>query len=894
MKRSRTWLLRLGSSFNQKRHERELAEELESHLQLHIDDNLRAGMTAVQARRQALIRLGGIEQTKEVYRDRLSVPLVENFTRDVRHGIRVLRRSPGFTSIAILTLALGIGGTTAIFSVLYGGLLNPFPYRDSHRLAVVVARSAKNDRPDSWAWVSASELLDYREKAGVFDDVLGFALGLAAESDVVIGTGVHEINSPAYITENTFRVLGVPPLLGRVITPADCRPDAPLVAVIGFKYWHSRFGGDPSVIGRTFLLGHRSTTVVGVMPQRFSWGGAEIWVPVSLSRSQSERQMTSFSVIGHLKPNVTMRQADTEMAALSKALAPAYPNAHPKNVSFRLDPLAKSVTEWFRGTLYILMGAVGLLLGISCLNTANLFLARLTARGRETAIRASLGAHRLQIVRQFMVESLLIALAGGGLGCVLASTVLNALVAYLPPGSIPSEAEVTINGPVLLFALAVAVLSSLLFGLAPSLFVIRKNLLELLSVGGARSGEGRGDSRMRNVLLVSQVTVSLVLLTGAGLLIRSFFALRHVDLGYNTHQVLSVALGLPEARYKTSDQKNRYYIEALRKARTVPGVISAAVCTPPPMWGVWSARLEIPGIVGPENWSVQWHLLSDGYHKTMGIPLLKGRDISGQDVVGRNRVAVVNYAFASKYFGNEDPLGQEIRLATHLLTSAPNSAGPIPFEIIGVSGDTRDNGPSAPVTPQVYVPFTISGSAYHWILGRTARDAVAMLNPVRRSIADIDRELPVGSGGGLSNGPMEGLVNRQFDEPRFLLCMLSAFAALGLSLVAIGVYGVLAYTVSRRTHEIGVRMALGAKAQDVRWWVLRTGLRWLGIGVVIGVPASVALAKILQNRIWGIKSVDPLTLGAVVVVMMAVGIAACYFPARRATRVDPMQALRFE
>jgi predicted permease len=886
----RGWVLRVAGLFNQKRRDHELAEELGGHLRLHIEDNLRAGMTPVEARRQALIKLGGIEQTRQTYRDRRGIPLVEALVQDVYYALRVLRKSPGFAVIAIVTLALGIGGTTAIFSVVYHGLLDPFPYRDSHRLAVVVARS-KHNQPVRWARVSVSEFQAYREKTRAFDEVLGMAVGLAAENIGVIGTDPPEILDAQYVTGNTFRVLGMPPLLGRPITNADCEPDAPLVAVLSFKYWHRRFGADPYVIGRTFQLAHRPVTIVGVMPPRFSWGGAEMWLPAAPSGSQGTGK--TFKIIGHLKAGVTMRQAGTELAVLSKALAAVYPKDHPKGVSFGIESLIESAGNGaFRDTLYILLGAVGLLLGVACFNVANLFLARVTTRGRETAIRVSVGAGRFRIVRQFMIESLVIAVAGGCLGCIFARTVLDAFVAYLPLGSITSEAEVTINGPVLTFALTLALLSPMLFGLAPSLLAVRKDPLELINSGTTRTDESCGHGRLRSILVVSQVAVSLVLLAGAAMLIRSFFALRYVDLGYNTQQVLSVALGLPDARYHTSEQKNRYYIEALRRSRGVPGVVSAAVCTFPPMWGMSVAWLEISGKVVPEGSTVQLHLLSDGYHETMGIPFLKGRDISEQDIVHENRVAVVNRAFASQYFGATDPLGAVIRLGNVL--GASNPAQPMPFEIIGVAGDTRDNGPSLPVSPQVYVPFTISGFAYHWILLRTALDPVAMLKPVRRSIADIDKELPVGSGGGLSNGPMNELVNLQFIGPRFVLCILSAFASLGISLVAIGVYGVLSYAVSQRAKEIGIRIAIGARAQDVRWWVLRTGLRWLSIGVCIGVPASIVLAKIMQNRIWGIKSVDPFTLGAAVLVMLSVGSAACYFPARRATKADPMQALRLE
>jgi putative ABC transport system permease protein len=884
--------LRLKTVFKRRQLDRDLGEELEFHLAMKEQKLIEQGMPPREAHYAARRSLGNVTSLKETSREMWIFPWLETFVQDIRYGLLQLRRSPGFTVVAIFTLALGIGGTTAIFSVIYCGVFDPLPYRDSHRLALLVARNAKTDQAANWAWVSPPEFQDYKEKSQAFDDVLGMASGLAAENIVVVGTDTPEIPSTVYVTENTFRVLGVPPLLGRPITPADCRPDAPLVAVIGFNYWRSRFGGDPDVIGRAFLLSHRSAMVVGVMPPRFTWGGGEMWLPVTSSKGQLAGGRTPFSVVGHLKSGVTMWQADAEVAVLSKAFAAVYPNDHPKDVSLGVESLVKSATnEWARRTLYMLWGAVGLLLAIACVNVANLLLARIASRKRETAIRASLGAGRLRIVRQFMTESLLIALARGGLGCLLARAVLDTLVASLPPWTLPSEAEVSINGPVLLSALAIALLSPMLFGLAPSLFAFRKDVQELLNATGTRSSEGRGHSRLRNLLVVSQVTLSLVLLAGAGLLIRSFFALRHVDLGYNTHQVLSVALGLPEARYKTSEQKHRYFMEALRRARAVPGVVSAAICTGPPMWGAAVAKVDIPGRTGDGNWNAHLHLLSDHFYETMGIPLHEGRDISEQDVVHIHKVAVVNRAFVSKYFGGEDPLGREIKITNGIRLE---STLPISFEVIGVAADIRDNGPSAPVEPQVYVPFTSSGFAYQWILARTARDPAVMRNPVLRIIGDIDKDLTVGSGGGLSNGPMAELFNSQFTLPRFVLTMITTFAALGLVLVSFGVYGVLSYAVSRRTQEIGIRMALGAEAGDVRWWVVKAGMRWLVVGIGIGVPASIALAKVLQNRIWGIKSPDPLTLLAVSLVLATVGFAACYFPARRATKVDPLVALRYE
>jgi putative ABC transport system permease protein len=873
--------------------DRDLAEELEFHLAMREEKLIEQGMPPREAHYAARRGFGNAVSLKERSRDQWSFPSLESLIQDVRFGLRQLRLNLGFTAVATLTLALGIGGTTAIFSVIECAVLDPLPYHDSHRLAVITTRNIKEDQPAQWAWVSSAEFLEYRKKSQVFDEVIGFAGDLAANAGIETGTAAPEISYGVRVTDNTFSVLGVPPLLGRAISRADCTAEAPPVTVIAFNYWRSKFGGDPRVIGRTVLYNHRPTTVIGVMPPRFAWGGAALWLPALPSQGQGTDTGAQYAVIGHLRPGVTMEQAAAEVAVLSKAFAAVYPKEHLKEATFGAESLIESVVQGFRTTLYLVLGAVGLLFLIACVNVANLLLARATSREKEFAVRASLGAGRLRLIRQLLIESLLIALGGALLGSVLAWNLLNLLLTIIPPWDMPPEAEVWMNGWVMAFTVVISVVSTLLFGLAPAVLAAKTDLLGAMKGSARGAGETRGHNRLRNLLVVSQVALSLVLLTGAGLLIRSFFALRRVNLGYNTHQLLSVALGLPEARYKTVEQRNRYYQEALRRSRAVPGVISAAICTWPPMWGVEVAKLEIPGKLGGEDWTAQVHLLSDRYFATMGIPMFKGRDISEQDIAHSQKLAVVNRAFARKYFGAEDPLGRPIKLTNQLLLATPNSVQPIAFEIVGVAEDTRDNGPASPVEPQVYVPFTISGFAYQWILARTGPDPAAMLKPVRSSISDIDRELPTG-GGGLSNGPVEELVSSQYTEPRFAFSLLSAFGALGLVLISIGIHGVLSYSVSRRTQEIGLRMALGAQGPDVRRMVMTSGLRWLGIGIGIGVPVSIALARILQNRIWGIKSADPLTLLAVSLLLIAVGLAACYFPARRATKVDPMVALRCE
>ena len=881
MRPLRAWFLRLGGLFNKANRERELADELESHLQLHIEDNLRSGRTPVEARRQALIKLGGVEQTKEIYRDRWGFPLVESLIQDLRYGLRMLRKNPGFTAIVVLTLALGIGGTTSIFSLIYGGLLNPLPYADSHRLVVLVSHDKMQGR--HVAWISASEFMDYREKNLVFDEVIG------ADYDDLLWTGgdVPRMFQGVRVTGDLFRVLGVQPLIGRSLTPTDSEPAAAPVAVLSYEVWRSQFGGDPQVVGRKLVLNYRPTIVVGVMPPRFKVLAGDLWLPAILSRGKSKETPQHFSMIAHLKPGVPMAHAVAEVAVLSQRLATVYPKDHPKDVTFGVEPYAGAPNGDFRQTFYLLFGAVSMLLLIACVNVANLLLARATAREKETTIRSALGAGRGRLVRQFMMESLLLAFCGAALGIALARVSLDGLVAIIPPDAFPWESVVRINRPVLLFTLGVALLSTLAFGLVPALHAIRVDLQDRLKATARGAGESLGHGRLRNMLVVSEVSLALVLLAGGGLLIRSFFALHQVQLGYKPDNVLLAFLGLPEARYQTAEQRNRFQVELLCRVRALPGVVSAAFGPPPPRSSGGLVVVETAGEPGAENWRVDFKYSSDRYFETLGIPLLEGHAISEDDMGHARKVAVINRAFATKYFGGKSPLGRQIKVPA--LATGPYAVQPPWFEIIGVAEDIKDQDPESPAQPTIYVPTAVNG--FHApLLVHTATVPVSLANSLRKVVADLDKELPV-----LRTVLLRDRLDQIWDsEPRFVLTMLGTFASLGLMLVSIGIYGVVSYSVSQRTHEIGVRMALGAQANEVRWLVLKAGLRLLLMGIAIGVPASIALARVLQNRIWGIKSADPLTIAAVALLLTAVGLAACYVPARRATKVDPMVALRFE
>jgi putative ABC transport system permease protein len=880
MRGARAWFMRVGGLFSKARRERELADELESHLQLHIEDNLRTGMPPVEARRQALIRLGGMEQAKEVYRDRASLRWVETVIQDVRYGLRMLAKDPGFTAIALVTLALGIGGTTAIFSVVECALLDPFPYADSHRLVMLAGDNIAQGKSD-WAWLHASEFMDYQEQNHVFDEVVG------STDNLVLMTGSQQ---PAYfpgthLTANAFCVLGVPPLIGRPLTAEDSKPGAPPVVVLGYDVWQNKFGGDPRIIGRNLILDAQPTTVIGVMPRRFTWMDRDLYLPLILSRSKATDERQSFLLVGHLKPGVSIEQAEADVAVLERRFAAIYPKDHPRELTFSVHSLAKgSVSESFRSSVYLLLAAVGLLLLIACANIANLLLARATAREKEFALRAALGASRFRLARLLLIESLLLALGGAVLGCLLAWDVLGGLVAFIPPGRLPSEAVVRINGPVLSFALATALLSTLFFGLAPALQVARKDLQEPMKGGG----ESSRHNRLRSLLVVSEVALSMILLCGSGLLMRSFFALLHVDIGFDPDRVLVGGVNLPKRQYKTAEQRVQFTLESLHRLRALPGALSAALINSR-VGGGRLTNIEIAGEPSSETQQAAFSTMSDRYFETMRIRLLQGRSISEQDLANARNVAVINEIFTKEYFKGENPLGQRIRIKE--LETGSDSVKNSWFEVVGVVADIRGRGPEAPVAPEIYIPYTFGGVHYVLFVIRTGITPASMVKSVQQTIWSMDKDLPV---------DLEAKTVREykdlqwFSEYRFELILLVMFASLGLTLVSIGAYSVLSYAVSRRTREIGIRMALGAQAAEVRWLLLKAGLRWLMAGIAIGVPASIALARVLQNRIWGIKTADPLTLAAVSLVLTAVGLAACYIPARRATKVDPMVALRFE
>ena len=805
--------------------------------------------------------------------------------QDLRYGLRGLRTQPSFTILAVMALALGIGSVTTIFSVIDNVLLNPFPYADAKRVALIYIHDVKDSERGGRSFFKTPEFLDYQEQNHVFDAVIGGSF-----QDVLYtgGEGTEQFDG-GNVTPNLFRVLGVPALIGRGIAPEDGKPGAPPVFVISYKMWRKRFNLDPSVLGRTFSLNGTARALVGIMPPRFTKMGADLWIPMVPDRSDPEARLRYFMLQGHLKPGVTFRDAQADIDVLAHHLAQVYPKDYPKKFTVEVVSWVDWLVRGFRPTLYTLAAAVSLLLLIACSNVANMLLARATAREKEMAIRASLGATKWRLIRQLLLESFLLAAGGAALGCLLSYGGIKALVTAIPDGAIPSEAVISLNVPVLLFSLGAAVFTALLFGLVPALQTVKRDMAEPLKDSGKGVSGGFRRGKLRSVLVLVEVALSLVLLTGAGLLMRSFVALMQVDLGLNPDNILVARLPFPHGQYKTAEAKRQFFRPLLQRLAALPGVVAATETSTLPPYGGIGTEVEIPGKTHSEKWNAIFQLCGEGYFPTLGIRLLRGRPLSEAEVNDARKVAIVNQTLVKKFFGQDDPIGQRIKLTMLETEADPPVKDPV-FEIVGVVADAKNSGIQDPPRPELFVPYTITGAFERGILVRTSRDPLTMLNAVRREIWALDRNVALTLTGSLK----DYLKSFSYSEPRFSLILLSVFASLGLVLVLIGVYSVIAYTVSRQTHEIGIRMALGAGRADVLRMVLWMGARLLGLGLAAGLLASFAVTRLIASQLWGVSPHDPVTLCSVVAVVAASGLAACYFPARRATRVDPMIALRYQ
>jgi putative ABC transport system permease protein len=814
---------------------------------------------------------------------------METLRQDIRYALRNLQRTPGFAVVAVLTLALGIGASTAIFSILENILMEPFPYPDAQRYMFLEIHDTERNEPGGRNGFSGPEFLDYVAQNHVFDRVIANdsldVLYRSAE-----GTQLLRGN---YVTPGTFEFLGMTPRLGRVMFPADYEPGAPPVFVLRYKTWVNEFGADPKVLNRTFVLNDTARTLVGIMPPRFGWGDADLWIPDKPTHAVVKNVVAGafnryWSLMGHLKQGVSQREAVADLTVVARRLALIYPKDYPKHFTVEMQSLTDLVVGRFRSTLYIVLAAVGLLLLIGCGNVANLLLARATTREKEFAVRSALGASRSRLIRQLLVESLILALGGAILGALLAWGGLKFIVALMPQDIIPAEAVIRLNAPVLIFTLGVTMLTALTFGLIPALKAAGKDLNEPLRDTGKGLSGGFRHGKLRNAVVILEVALSLTLMVAAGLLMRSFVALREVRLGFQPDHVMSARLPLPVERYKTADQVAGFYRPLLLRLKALPGVVAVTETSTLPPYGGIPSEIEVPGKTHSEKWESIFQLCSEAYFQVLRIQFLNGRPFTEAEVAGARKLAVVNQTFLKKYLPGENPIGRQVRISQ--LAEFEDKVPDPTFEIIGVVADVKNRGLQEPAGPEIWIPYTVTGSAFRGILVRTAQDPLTMLKAVRHEVWATDSDVAL-----TLTGTLEGYISQfSYAGPRFGFMLMIIFGSIGLILVTIGVYSLLSYTTARRTQEIGIRMALGAQGSDVLSMVIGMGLRLVAIGVVVGLIVSLALGRILATQLWGVSAYDPWTLVCVPVLLLITGFLACWFPAHRAARVNPLVALRYE
>ena len=815
--------------------------------------------------------------------DSRSLVWLDDLRRDLVYGFRTLRRTPAFTLVAMLTLALGIGAVTVIYSVLRNVVLDPFPYSRSDRMVNLVLNDASG-RVLRGPYYSAAEFLDYQEQTDVFEDVVGTSV----ESMYWVSDAGAERLAVGWMTPNGFDFLGVRPLIGRVFGDADAAPGAPPVAVMNHRAWMRLFNGDTGVVGRTLVLNGEARTVIGVMPPRFEWNIADLWVPSALSRSDDPRSVRgSRAFQAHLRPGMTVEQAEAQLKVVGARRAAQHPDEYPRGSRLALITVINWVVREFRGVLYTLFGAVSLLMVIACCNVANMLLARATTREREISIRAAIGASRGRIVRQLLVESVLLAIGGLAGGCLLAYGGIAALAGFMPRQGVPWETQIRLDTPVLIFALLAAAVATLAFGLFPAFQSARRDLLAGAALG-ARGTAGRQQTRMRKALVVAQVALSIVLLLGAGLLMRTFVKLVNVEWGFDSKNLIMAGVGFPPRQDVSMESLRRVYRESIDRIGGLPGVRSVAIANVPAPFAGMGSGLQIPGRETGAQDFTGITFCSEQLFDTIGLTVMKGRLLSAADVESAHHVVVINEALAKKYFSTTEPLGASIKLPR--LATLPVPVADPTFEIVGVIRDFANAGPRDLPAPQVWMPFPLRGPAGLGLVVRTSTDPARIIPVIRQEIAAVDRQVAL-----IEPTTLDEWMQRVFfARPRFSFLVLGIFACTGILLVAFGVYGVLAYTISQQTREIAIRMALGGQRGDVVRMVLRLGLQLVGAGLAIGVAASFATNRLLQSQLWNISPNDPATFAIAIGAVLLIAVLACWVPARRALRVEPMVALRHE
>jgi predicted permease len=876
------WIRRL---FRNRTTSQQLDAELQFHIEEQTSDYIAFGLSPEEARRRAMIELGGLDQVRQKCREVHWENRFEGISRDLRFAFRGLAKNRRFALIVVVTLALGIGSSTLIFSMLDCVLFHPFPYKGVDRLAsfhILLPDQVTLPR------FPAPAFLDFQQQSRDFEDMFGLAFLFVRHTDK---DGTEQFPA-AWATPNTFEALGVKPFLGRAITSSDGTANSPPVFVMSYHLWTTRFGSDPTILGTAFRLDGVFRTLVAIMPPRFRFWDCEIWMPLSFDRTTFIRgeggTPMEFWAVGHLKPGVRLNTATADLSLIAKRMESTYPTYFRPGYKLVTSYFVDSKIGSFRPTLYALMAAVTILLLIACSNTANLLLERATAREREISIRAALGASRGNLIRQFLAESFLLAAASCILGCVFATFGLRIVMSLLPPNLIPSEVKIALSPTTLWFAAGTTILTTLLCGMAPAMRSARGGY----QAGLANSGKGsRGEfrhGRMRSGLVVAEVALSIVLLTASGLMMRTLLAFQHVDIGFDPDRVLYLQLSLPEDRYAKLTQQREFFGAALERISAIPGILAATEATAFPPYSRGWTTVVIPGKAHSDPWGATFVMCSEGYFQTLDRRLLRGRLLSQDDVDSARQVTVINETLARDYFHGEDPLGKGIRFSDfEMYPEWPRNAS---FEIIGVVADTRNHGLQDPPRPEAYFPYTIIAIGPRGFLVKTALNPGPALVEIRRQLSAVDKGVIVTEAGSIEN-----IMNQSYYMgSQFKVVTLGAFSVVALLLVVMGIFSVMAYNVSLQTHEIGIRMALGARQRDVLHLVLRQGLFLICIGILTGVLASLGLTRFLRSQVWGVSTSDPFTFFLVVGCTVLIGAMACLLPAYRASQVDASIALRYE
>lgn len=876
----REWWSKVSTALHRRRGlDDDLSDEMRAHLDLITEENIERGMAPDEARTAARRNFGNLTRTQEKAREAWQFPRFETILQDIRYGLRGIRKSPGFSAVVILTLALGIGANTAIFSVVYSVLLRPIPYPHGERV-VSLGESTAQAHGIAITWINFQH---WRAENTAFDD-------MAADMSVaptLTGRGDAVVVNARLVTSNMFRLTGMTPVLGRLFADADDKPGATPAAIVTAEFWQSRLGGDPKVVGESLELDGTAYEIIGVLSpaRKFLWRSTEVYLPLGRTQSPSDRRShhTSIGALGLLKPGITATEAKANLDAIMQRLALSDPGPEDDHRSY-VSYLAAQVTGGeLRTTLLILMGAVGLVLLIACANVASLLLVRSTARAREIAVRVAIGAGRARLTRQLLTENLVLAVIGGGLGLLLAAWCLRTLI-LIGPRSIPRLSDATLDLPVLLFATAISVAVGLLAGLAPVLKAGKVDLTTALKEGSPTAGTGRGGQAFRNTLVVAEIAITLVLAFASGLLIRSLIAAQNVDPGFQPQHLLTVELQLPGPRYKSDDSLREYYGRLAQKLRAEPGVQDVGLVVAPPGAGdrgdYWYSILEKPTPARDDVPLCLVNVADTKYFRTTGIRIVAGRTFTDNDRSGTALVTIINEQLARHEFG--DP---HLALGRHLKVGGPYNEGPT-LEIVGVVANTSQEGLDAETAPLFYYAFLQKPSSAMVVMMRTQGDPAPWMNATRRHVSELDPNIPI-----QSLRTAEEWLAGTLTSRRFSTLLLGLFGALAMVLASVGIYGVLNYWVSARQREIAIRLAVGAPRSAIfRWAGMHAG-RLAAIGIVLGAIGAWNAARWMESLVFGVKVHSPLMMTIAGAVVMLIAAVAASLPVWRAMHTDAVRNL---